>query len=168
MWNKKMAAYGIMLTIAFVGQIIFTIVFYNPAGNALRINLGWGMLWLSAIFGWLPIITFRRKGKVEGRSYIHTTVLVNSGIYAIVRHPQYLAGILLNAGLVLITPHWLVAILGLIAAAMTVLDTLNEEQQCIEKFGDAYRDYMQKVPRLNFVLGIFRAIQRKNSNDRFQ
>jgi len=161
MWNKKMAAYGIMLTIAFVGQIIFTIVFYNPAGNALRINLGWGMLWLSAIFGWLPIITFRRKGKVEGRSYIHTTVLVDSGIYAIVRHPQYLAGILLNAGLVLITPHWLVAILGLISAAMTVLDTFNEEQQCIEKFGDAYRGYMQKVPRLNFVLGIFRAIQRK-------
>ena len=161
MWNKKMAAYGIMLTIAFVGQIIFTIVFYNPAGNALRINLGWGMLWLSAIFGWLPIATFRRKGKVEGRSYIHTTVLVDSGIYAIVRHPQYLAGILLNAGLVLITPHWLVAILGLIAAAMTVLDTFNEEQQCIEKFGDAYREYIKKVPRLNFILGILRAIQRK-------
>lgn len=166
MWNRKMAVYGIMLTIVFVGQIILTILFYDPAGNALRINLGWGMLWLSAVFGWLPIITFRRKGKVEGRSYIHTTVLVDSGIYAIVRHPQYLAGILLNAGLVLITPHWLVAILGLIAAAMTVLDTFNEEQQTIEKFGDAYREYMQKVPRLNFVLGIFRVIQRKTINKR--
>jgi protein-S-isoprenylcysteine O-methyltransferase Ste14 len=168
MWNRKMAVYGMMLTIAFVSQIIFTIFFYDPSDNALRINIGWGVLWLSAVFGWLPIITFRRKGKVKGRSYIHTTVLVDSGIYAIVRHPQYLAGILLNAGLVLITPHWLVVILGLIAAAMTILDTFNEEQQTIEKFGDAYREYMQKVPRLNFVLGIFRAIQRKSLNDRFQ
>ncbi len=106
MRNRKMAVYGIMLTIAFVGQIILTILFYDPAGNALRINIGWGVVWLSAVFGWLPIITFRRKGKVEGRSYIHTTVLVDSGIYAIVRHPQYLAGVLLNVGLSLITPQW--------------------------------------------------------------
>ena len=108
MWNRKMAIYGILLTIAFVGQIILTILFYDPAGNALRINIGWGVLWLSAVFGWLPIITFRRKGKVQGQSYIHTTVLVDSGIYGIVRHPQYLAGILLNVGLTLITPQWCV------------------------------------------------------------
>ena len=39
--------------------------------------------------GLLPIITFRRKGGVaKGESYIKTTVLVDTGIYAIVRHPQ--------------------------------------------------------------------------------
>ena len=161
MWNRKMAVYGMMLTIAFVGQIMLTILFYDPAGNTLRINLGWGVLWLSAVFGWLPIITFRRKGKVEGRSYIHTTVLVDSGIYGIVRHPQYLAGILLNVGLSLITPQWGVTLLGLIAGTITVMNTLTEEQGCIEKFGDEYRNYMEKVPRLNFVLGIIRAIQRR-------
>lgn len=54
---------------------------------------------LSALFGWLPIFTFRKKGKVQGRGHIQTTVLVESGVYSIVRHPQYLSGILLCIGL---------------------------------------------------------------------
>ena len=34
------------------------------------------------------------------------------------------------------------------------------EKQDIEKFGEQYRQYMQKVPRLNFLLGIIRLIGR--------
>ena len=50
---------------------------------------GWICLWVSAIFGILPIITFRAKGGVpQGQSYMKTTQLVDTGIYAIVRHPQ--------------------------------------------------------------------------------
>ena len=157
--NRKMVFYAVVLTIAFLGQIILAIFHYDPEGNATRINIGWGVLWLSAIFGWLPIITFRRKGNVAGKGYIHTTRLVDTGIYSIVRHPQYLAGILLNVALTLITPHWTVTFLGLIAIAITAMNTITEEDRCIEKFGDAYRQYMQRVPRLNFVLGIIRAIQ---------
>jgi len=159
--NRKIVFYGVLLTVAFIGQIIFAFLNYDPEGNAARINAGWFVMMVSAVFGWLPMITFRRKGKVQGRGYIHTTVLVDSGVYAIVRHPQYLAGILLNVALALITPHWTVIILGLLAGTITALDTLAEEERCIEKFGEAYREYMQKVPRLNFVLGILRAIQRK-------
>jgi protein-S-isoprenylcysteine O-methyltransferase Ste14 len=159
--KRKMVFYAVVLTIAFLGQIIFAILHYDPIGNATRINAGWFVMIISAIFGWLPMITFRRKGKVEGRGYIHTTVLVDSGIYSIVRHPQYLAGILLNVALTLITPHWTVTFMGLIAIAITAMDTITEEQRCIEKFGDAYRQYMQRVPRLNFVLGIIRAVQRQ-------
>jgi protein-S-isoprenylcysteine O-methyltransferase Ste14 len=32
----------------------------------------------------------------------------------------------------------------------------EEEQSNIEKFGDAYKRYMQVVPRANFLLGIIR------------
>jgi protein-S-isoprenylcysteine O-methyltransferase Ste14 len=160
MKNKWMTLYGIILTIAAVGQIIAAVLFYDPTASAAVINTGWGVMMVSAIFGWLPIVTFRRKGKVEGRGYIHTTKLVDSGVYSIVRHPQYLAGILLNIALVLITQHWLVAVLGLIAIIVNYLDTFTEEENCIEKFGDAYRQYMDKVPRLNFILGIIRKIRR--------
>ncbi|MCK4530540.1 MAG: hypothetical protein KAU44_05130, partial [Candidatus Marinimicrobia bacterium] len=35
-----------------------------------------------------PIIMFPRRGGVKkGRSFVHTTKLVDTGIYAIVRHP---------------------------------------------------------------------------------
>jgi protein-S-isoprenylcysteine O-methyltransferase Ste14 len=155
-----MIAFAIVLTIASVGQIILAFLLYDPEGNTLLINIGWCVLMLSAIFGWLPIITFRRKGGVKGKGYIHTTVLVDEGIYAIVRHPQYLAGVLINAALPMITQHWTVAVLGMIAAAINYLNTYDEEKGCIEKFGEEYKIYMQSVPRMNFIIGIIRAIRK--------
>jgi protein-S-isoprenylcysteine O-methyltransferase Ste14 len=166
MHDKKMIFMSTILTITVVGQIILAIVLYNPKSSAARINAGWIILWISAIFGWLPIFTFRRKGKVTGRGYMHTTVLVDSGIYGIVRHPQYLAGVLINIALPLITLHWLVIIPGLIAAIITYSDTYDEEKRCIEKFEEAYRGYMKKVPRMNFILGMIRAFQRKQKRQK--
>ncbi len=160
MSNKKMIIYAIILTIAAVGQIITAFFLYNPEGNVPLINIGWGVLMLSAIFGWLPIFTFRKKGRVKGRAYIHTTVLVDSGVYGIVRHPQYMAGFLMSIALPMITQHWLVAVLGLVSAVIYYLNTYDEEKGCIKKFGEEYKQYMEKVPRMNFVLGIIRAIRR--------
>jgi protein-S-isoprenylcysteine O-methyltransferase Ste14 len=154
--SGKMIASAIILTIAIVGQIIMTFVLYNPDGNAALVNLGWGVLIISAVFGWLPIFTFRKKGKVKGRGYMPTTVLVDSGVYAIVRHPQYLAGILISIALPLITPHWIVVVLGIVAIGTNFYDTFMVEENCIKKFGENYRLYMERVPRLNFIRGIYR------------
>ena len=151
---------GTLLGIVAVGQIFLAFFFYDPHGIELVINLGWGVMMLSAVFGWLPIYTFRKKGKVEGRGYIHTTVLVESGIYGIVRPPQYLAGVLMSLALPMISQHWSVAATGLIAAVTYYLDTYAEEERCIEKFGEAYSMYRKKVPRMNFMAGIVRAIRR--------
>jgi len=159
--NRKMLVTGIIMTVAVVGQILAAFWFYNPQASATRINIGWGVMMISAIFGWLPIFTFRKRGKVQGRSYVHTTVLVDSGVYAIVRHPQYLAGILLNVALTLITLHWLVAALGLISIILLVMNTYDEEVTNLDKFGKEYESYCQKVPRLNFLLGIWKVIRRK-------
>ena len=150
-WNK-----GIGLTIAVIGQIVCAFLLYDSGASSIKINIGWGIMLLSAIFGWLPIFTLRRKGKISGKSYVNTTVLVDSGVYQIVRHPQYLAGILLNIALSLITTHWTVLLFGAIAAIVNYLGTFQEERQNIEKFGEDYRVYQQKVPRLNFILGIIR------------
>ena len=147
-----------IMTFAVIGQIVLAILLYDDSASALRINVGWGVLWLSAIFGWLPIFTFRRKGKPSGKSYTSTTVVVDSGVYAVVRHPQYLAGILLAVALPLITLHWSIILLGIIAIAIIYQTTFDEEKASLEKFGDAYRQYMERVPRLNFILGLIRLI----------
>lgn len=159
MGNRWMTLNAVILTLAALGQIGLAIALYDPQGNVLLINLGWGVMMLSALFGWLPILTFRRYGKVQGAGYIHTTVLVDKGVYAIVRHPQYLAGILLNIALPMISQHWLVIPPGVVAAVSIYADIFNEEQGCLEKFGDEYRSYMSRVPRLNFVLGVLRVMR---------
>jgi len=160
--NKRTIILATILTVASVGQIILAFLLYNDDGNTTVINLGWVILWISAIFGWLPIFTFKRLGKVpEGKAYLHTTILVDRGVYAIVRHPQYLAGILMGLAFPLITQHWLIAVLGVIVTAINYVDTFEEEASNIAKFGDAYRQYMQRVPRLNFLLGIYRLLAKK-------
>jgi protein-S-isoprenylcysteine O-methyltransferase Ste14 len=140
-----------------VAQIVLVFFVRRPRSEALE-WVGWICLWISSIFGWLPIITLRKKGGVaEGQTYTKTTVLVDSGIYAIVRHPQNgTAWLLINLWIMLIAQHWSSLALGLTSMALAYADTFKADQYCIEKFGDAYRQYMQRVPRVNFVLGLVR------------
>ena len=157
--NRKSLSISLLLTAADLGQIVAAWLLYDPQASARVINLGWGVILLSAVLGWLPIFTFRSRGGVMGRGYIHTTVLVDTGVYSIVRHPQYLAILLINIALPLITRHWLVVILGIIGTAAICLNIFEEEKENLQKFGDAYRSYQSEVPRLNFLLGLFRLIR---------
>jgi protein-S-isoprenylcysteine O-methyltransferase Ste14 len=148
-----------ILTIAAIGQIILSFLLYDDHGNVIIRNIGWAVLWISAIFGLLPILTLRKWGKVpEGKGYMHTTTVVDRGVYAIVRHPQYLAGILMGVALALIAQHWIVAILGAVVVVVTYVDSFEEDRSCLKKFGEDYERYRERVPRLNFVTGIVRLL----------
>jgi len=98
---------------------------------------------------------------VKGRGYIHTTVLVDSGIYGIVRHPQYLAGVLMSIALPMIAQHWLVEVFGLVAAVVYYVNTFVEQKNNLEKFGEEYTRYMETVPRMDFIVGLLRLMQRR-------
>ena len=151
-----LSSVGGALTIA---QIALAFFLHRDAPDAIE-WLGWICLWISAIFGVLPILTFRRLGGVsEDESYINTTKLVDTGIYAVVRHPQgATAWFLICLGVMLVAWHWSSVVLGLLSMALAYVDTFSMDQRCIEKFGDAYRQYMARVPRLNFVVGLFRLV----------
>jgi len=90
-------------------------------------------------------LCIKRGGVPEGKSYIHTTTLVDSGIYAVVRHPQFFAGILISLALVLMSQHWLNAVLFIPVVVGTYIDSLRADKRLIEKFGDDYKSYMQRV-----------------------
>ena len=145
-----------------IAQIVLAFVIRQPRNETVQ-WAGWILWWVGAVFGWLPIFTFRRRGGVaKGKSYVHTTTLVETGLYAIVRHPQMgTAWFLMSAGLMLITQHWASVALGIPALALVYLDLLKADRRLIEKFGDAYRRYMERVPRVNFVTGIVRLIVRR-------
>ena len=138
-------------------------IFFLPGGDMkiLRI-IGWVFWAMSLVFGWLPMYHLRKYGSVtNGQSYMHTQQLVNKGIYSIVRHPQYLALPLFNIGLMLISQHWLIIALGIPAILLMIPDLHLADHEGLEKFGDTYRKYAEKVPKLNFVPGIFRLLKMK-------
>ena len=112
-------------------------------------------------FGLLPVFEFRKKGGVKkGQSYTHTTQLVNTGIYSIVRHPQYITFILWAIAGILLFQHWIVILLGFPVFPLTYIDLIRADKDAIKKFGEDYKAYMKEVPRANFVLGIIRHLRR--------
>ena len=130
--------------------------------------IGVGLYVFSGIvFGMLPTFEFRKKGGVKkGKSYIHTTKLVDTGIYSIVRHPQYITFIMWAIAGMLLFQHWVVIVLGIPVIPLTYIDLIKADKDAIEKFDNDYKQYMQKVPRANFVLGIMRRLQRRNKEHR--
>jgi len=90
-----------------------------------------------------------------------TTVLVDSGTYAIVRHPQFLGFVLLTCASILISQHWLTAIIGVPLIVLLFIFVQKAEESLVLKFGDDYKRYMQRVPRMNLLLGIIRLLRRK-------
>ena len=147
-----------------IAQILLVFVFgmNNNAGFQVLRFVGWIVWALSVILGWLPIFILKRKGGVEkGRSYVHTSNLVNTGLYAIVRHPQYTAGILFSLALILVSQTWLIAVIGLVCMILMYLDIINADKYEIQKFGDEYKRYMKKVPGTNFFLGVVRIMRQK-------
>lgn len=148
-----------LASILLVSQIILGI---RPLSEVSQIEIlayvGVGLYVLSGlVFGWLPVIEFRKKGGVrERRSYIHTTRLVDTGIYSIVRHPQYVTFIMWAIAGMLLFQHWIVVLLGIPVAPLTYVDMVKADRDAIEKFGDDYKAYMRRVPRANFLLGIMR------------
>lgn len=143
-----------------IAQMALTFLHYNSMGMDNVANLGWLVMAISAVFGWLPIHSFKERGGVpEGKSYLHTTVLVDTGIYSVVRHPQYLAGILLSLALALISQYWWNAVLLVPVVAGTLLDSGRADRRLVEKFGEDYRLYMERVPALDPVTGSLRLLK---------
>ena len=84
------------------------------------------------IFGMLPTFEFRKKGEVKkGKSYIHTTTLVDTGIYSIVRHPQYITFIMFAIAGMLLFQHWIVICLGIPVIPLTYIDLINADKDGI-------------------------------------
>ncbi|MGB6369671.1 MAG: hypothetical protein WBF68_01375 [Atribacterota bacterium] len=69
--------------------------------------------------------------------------------------PMYVA-------LILLSQYWLTAIIGISGMVCIYLISRQEDLRLIEKFGDDYKHYMQKVPRMNLLAGIIRQVRRRD------
>jgi protein-S-isoprenylcysteine O-methyltransferase Ste14 len=107
-------------------------VLLNVAGFLLLMLAAFGRTWASLFIA----------GQKNSR-------VVSAGPYSIVRHPLYLFSLMgfVGAGLVLESL--------LVAAGLVAVFTLthrpamqSEEQRLLQLFGDEYRQYMERVPRM--------------------
>jgi protein-S-isoprenylcysteine O-methyltransferase Ste14 len=152
-------------SILFISQIVVGIYFLSGISqNEILAYVGVGLYVFSGmVFGALPVFEFRKKGEVrKGKSYIHTTKLVETGIYSVVRHPQYVTFIMWAIAGILLFQHWAVILLGLPVIPLTYIDLIKADKDAIEQFGEDYAAYMKKVPRANFLLGVIRRFRKSD------
>ena len=138
--------------------LLFVLFFHNPTSQALFV-LGNVIVGVSILLIVLAIVTLRRKGKPqEGEAFTATTVVAKRGVYSVVRHPLYLGWLLTYPAAMLVSQHWLIVILGVSGIASIDQLTRTADEELVEKFGIDYETYIQEVPRLNIIKGIFRKL----------
>jgi protein-S-isoprenylcysteine O-methyltransferase Ste14 len=154
---------SIMVSLLIFLQIIIGLYLIDGEEWIIVSYLGGALYIVSGfIFGVLPILELRRSGVVrQGKSYIHTTKIVDQGIYSIIRHPQFFTWILWALAGMLVFQQWLIVLLGIPVFPLTYLDLVRADKKLLDKFGDEYKIYMEKVPRTNFMVGLVKVFRNK-------
>lgn len=161
-FSARISIFFIVTGILMGVQVILGILFYSDAQSDILRYFGLFLWIILLIFGWLPVIVLKRKGDVpKGKRYDDTQKLVQTGIYAIVRHPQYVSFMLLNISIMFIAQHWLVILVGVVGIVLEYLIISDEEKYLRVRFGKSYENYMKNVPQINFVWGILRVFVKR-------
>ncbi len=160
-WSGWKSVWGVAIALMIVEVVLFIFFYHKPTIESLG-YIGWIILYAAAFLGVIPVFALRKKGEVKkGESYIHTNALVDSGLYAIIRHTQYLSFILICLGIILVAQQWLIAIIGVPAMLLNYIGILQQDYFLVQKFGDDYIRYMKKVPRVNFLVGMIQLLRRR-------
>jgi protein-S-isoprenylcysteine O-methyltransferase Ste14 len=69
------------------------------------------------------------------------------GLYYYSRHPMYLTDFLFLIGLGIATASWILLLFAILWLATGFILANPEELDCLKKYGDSYRRYMNRTPR---------------------
>jgi len=72
---------------------------------------------------------------------------VTNGLYRYSRHPMYVTAFVFFLGVSIATASWVFLLFTILLISASFYFAPLEEQSCLEKYGDAYREYMNRTPR---------------------
>ncbi|MGQ4892776.1 MAG: methyltransferase family protein [Candidatus Njordarchaeia archaeon] len=139
--------------ILFILLVVLSVLFYNYFHIIQLVYLGFITLVFSVSA--LTISIREWKKSLENNDEIRGKV-VSSGLYGYIRHPEYMGHILIILALVLISQFPLNVLLGVTLISLLWYAMIEEEKENIKKFGEKYKEYMEKVPRINVFYGIIK------------
>ncbi len=125
------------------------------------IYLGYALYVPAAVIVILSFVNLKHKGKPTS-GWEYTTLLVDKGIFQIVRHPLYLGSAIWTIGIMLVIQSIPSTILGLVAVFCFWMASKEEDEFNIRKFGDGYHKYMERVPRWNIFKSLKLIARREN------
>jgi protein-S-isoprenylcysteine O-methyltransferase Ste14 len=141
-WSELSKTDKIVIIITHIIIMPFTIIY----SFFLPLKLGTVWFYVGLLISILGII----MGFMAGVSFATAPLdkPMTKGVYSISRHPAYFSGFLEYLGIGICCLSWvyiLCAVALIISFHIGVVQ--SEEPSLIEKYGDAYREYMNKAPR---------------------
>jgi len=142
-------AFATLAVVAFYHIALKSTLLFEPA--FVHIIIGCGIAATGAV---IMIICIKKYFlSLSGlKSLFANQVVANNlridGIHQYVRHPLYLGTFLFIWGAFMLLPLASLLISCIIITGYTLVGIRLEEKKLINEFGDAYRQYRQRVPRL--------------------
>lgn len=146
---------------AFLGWLFYvSILLLTPVYIFAPGWLAWAALplpaalrWFGVTIGVVNVLLLLWVHRTLGKNFAAPGViqtgqtLITAGPYHWVRHPMFTTFFIISVTFALITANGLIAILCLLFGVLLPSIVKPEEQTLLEKFGDQYREFMQRTGR---------------------
>lgn len=97
---------------------------------------------------WIALRGVKETGFEVAETHCTPKSLETTGVYSIVRHPQYFGWIFAHAGISLLLSVWYSMLFTPILLVVIYLISKKEENELVKEFGKEYVDYQKEVPML--------------------
>ena len=126
---------------------IISFLFYALVAYSFFLPLKLGTIWLYV--GFLIYLLGAIIETIAMLDFFTTPVdkPVTKGVYRISRNPMYLGMFLIFISIGIACASWVFLLLAVTLMILIHISVVSEEHWCLEKYGDAYREYMNRIPR---------------------
>ena len=126
---------------------VYTAILYLLVAYSVFLPLKPGTPWLIAGLGIYLAGLGMLLAAIVNAATTPAGRLFTRGMYRFSRHPLYLSTGMILAGVGIASAAWLFLLLALVLIVLMAFQAEVEERDCLGRFGDEYREYMQRTPR---------------------
>jgi protein-S-isoprenylcysteine O-methyltransferase Ste14 len=134
-------------SVTIVGIAVSFLPWFVMQWPGISFILGTFMLFIGSV---LRRICFRTLGKYfTGAIIVHPDQpVIDKGPYRWVRHPSYLAGVIIYTGIGIALGNWISVAIFFFTPFLVYMRRIHfEEKALLETLGEPYRDYMSRTKR---------------------
>ena len=135
--NRKDKIAGSITQIVWIGAILYSVFLPFKTGTAWFYS---GLVFFIAGLIILVMATVSVRASDTDKPF-------TGGVYRISRHPMYLSMILIYTGVSVASASWLFFVITVITFFLQRWQMIQEEKYCLAKFGQDYREYMERTAR---------------------
>jgi len=128
---------------SYVSMVIETMAVAYSIFLPLQLGTVWFYAGLAVFLAGLAVLT----AATVNFATTAMDVPITRGIYRYSRHPLYLASLFLYFSVSIASASWVFLLVFVAQSVLTRIAAIEEERFCLEKYGEAYREYIDKTPR---------------------